>query len=85
MSGAEFLFSEQFGVRAKADKAQRLIVRLLINQEKVGFQVAFPVPLLFSGEFMILISRQNKNIFQQCIQHNAMSFVSPSHVSLELA
>lgn len=65
MSGAEFLFSEQFGVRAEADKAQRLIARLLINQEKVGFQVAFPVPLLFSGEFMILISRRQRGVSQQ--------------------
>lgn len=47
----------EFGVRAEPHQAQRVGVRLLVNQHQVGFNVAISVILPVPGQRMIAVPR----------------------------
>jgi len=47
------LFSEQFAMRTHTDQAQRVLVRLLVDQQQVRLQVAFAMTLPIAAEAVV--------------------------------
>jgi len=52
-------------VGAKAHEAERVAVRLLVDQDQVGFHVAIPVILLISRQGMVAVMRFRQRVGQQ--------------------
>ena len=59
------LASEQLAVRTEACQPQSLIVGLFIDQEKVGFDVAFSASIPLAGKLVILIPCRERRIGDQ--------------------
>src|ERR1017187_4003313 len=59
--------SEKLAVRTETDKAQRDLVRLLVDKQQIGFQMALPMPRILARQNMISISLRKQFIACQAV------------------
>jgi hypothetical protein len=52
-------------VGAKSHKAQRVAVRLLVDQHQIGFNVTIPMILPIAGQGMVAVMRFQQRVGQQ--------------------